>query len=294
MSGLTPLTEKVNAALAELSNEIRANTLQLPSPPDNILHLRKLIQSDSGVDEVASHLKKDPHLSARLLKVANSALFARRSHVTDVKAAIVRLGLSKVQNLVTGFAITQQFVNRKTLGIETQLRKSWSKANRVAAICSILAREKTAIDPDTALLAGQLHNIGESPLLIRINSMPELRENLQLKHTIINIVLKRLAAKVGAAILKKWHFPAEITQLPFVESAFATQPPVAAINLDTLLFTSLKLSDYDFTKPVTAMPEQFNNGPLFSLLWQDEDMAINDLNTFSDQIHETQLALSST
>jgi len=294
MSGLTPLTLKVNAALTELSDEIRANTLQLPSPPDNILQLRKLIQTDSDIDKVTSHLKKDPHLSARLLKVANSALFSRRSHVTDVRSAIVRLGLSKVQNLVTGFTITQQFVNNKTLGIETQLRKSWSKANHVAAICSILAREKTAIDPDTALLAGQLHNIGESPLLIRINGMPELKEDIQLKHTLINIVLKRLAAKVGAAILKKWHFPTEITQLPFVESAFATQPPVSEINLDTLLFASLKLSHCDFTRPVTAMPESFNNGPLFSLLWEDEDMAINDLNTFSEQIHETQIALSST
>jgi len=293
MTGLTPLTERVNAALLQLSNEIQSNTLQLPSPPDNIIHLRKLIHSDPDIDKISEHLRKDPHLSARLIKLANSALFSRRMHVTDVKSAILRLGLSKVQNLVTGFSITQQFVNKKVGGIESQLRLTWSKANQVAGICSILAREKTRIDPDTALLAGQLHNIGESPLLLRINSMPELKNNAQLKHAIINIVLKRLTAKVGIAILKKWHFPTEITHLPFVEAAFASQPPASSINLDALLFASLKLQQCNFTKPIPALPGDFNNGPIFSLFWKDEDMAIKDLNAMAQQIHETQTMLSS-
>jgi len=294
MSGYLPLTEKVNVALQQLSREIDTNTLQLPSPPDNILTLRKLIQADANIDIIAAHLRKDPHISARLLKVANSVLFVARSHVTDVNSAIVRLGLSKVQNLVTGFAITQQFIRSKTSGIETQLRQSWTKSNEVAGICTILAKEKTHIDADTALLAGQLHNIGETPLLIRINSMPDFKTNPELKHAVSRLVLKRLSAKVGTAILKKWHFPAEIAQLPIAESTAADSLRTNEINLTNLLLISKELRHCNFTRPLTTLPENIKQQAVFTLFWADEDRAINDLNDLGQNIHDTQVMLSST
>ncbi|WP_273152882.1 HDOD domain-containing protein [Methylophaga thiooxydans] len=293
MSGHLSLTEKVNAALQQLSREIEANTLQLPSPPDNIITLRKLIQTDANVDVIAAHLRKDPHLSARLVKVANSVLFTGRGHVTDVKSAIVRLGLSKVQNLVTGFAITQQFLRSKTAGIETQLRQSWSKSNQVAGIITVLAREKTRIDADMALLAGQLHNIGETPLLLRINSMTDLGTNPEMKKAVINMVLARLSAKVGAAILKKWHFPPEIVQLPFAESNTANTDTETEINLKNLLLISKELRHCGFTHPLSSLPDSIKQQVIFPLFWVDEDMAINNLNDLAPQIHETQVMLSS-
>lgn len=293
MSGFSPLTESVNASLIQLSKEIEANTLQLPSPPDNIIYLRKLIQSDPSIEAVAEHLRRDPHLSARLIKVANSVLFAGRNHVIDVKSAIIRLGLSKVQNLVTGFAITQQFLNCKLTGIESQLRQSWSKANQVAGICTILARERTQIDSDSALLAGQLHNLGESPLLIHINTMEMCKNNPQLKNAVIDLVCKRLSGKVGAAILKKWHFPTEIIQLPFVETRLAKQQEMRPLDLQSLLYLGIQLHKCNFSRPLTELPAHLKSTPYFTLLWKDEDRAINDLNELASQIHETQIMLSS-
>lgn len=293
MSGNQPLTERVNATLQQLSREIENNTLQLPSPPDNIITLRRLIQEEADTDVIAAHLKKDPHLSARLIKIANSVLFAGRTHVTDVKSAIVRLGLSKVQNLVTGFAITQQFLHSKTAGIENQLRQSWLKSNQIAGICTVLASEKTGIDADTALLAGQLHNIGETPLLIRINSMPELQTNPELKQAVIKLVIKRLSAKVGAAILKKWHFPPEIAQLPLVDFATAETMTTNEINLNNLLLTSKVLHQCNFTQPITKLHDSILKHAMFPLFWSDEDMAINNLNELAQKIHSTQLVLSS-
>lgn len=293
MSGHLSLTAKVNTALQQLSAEIEANTLQLPSPPDNIFMLRKLIQTDADIDTIAAHLKKDPHLSARLVKVANSVLFTGRGYVTDVKSAIGRLGLSKVQNLVTGFAITQQFLLSKTVGIETQLRQSWSKSNQIAGIISVLAREKTHIDADTALLAGQLHNIGETPLLIRINSMPELKTNSELKKAVITLVLERLSAKVGATILKKWHFPPEIVQLPFAKSTVANTDMETEINLRNLFLLSQELCHCSFTRPLSTLPDSIKQRALFPIFWIDEDMAINNLNDLAPKIHDMQVMLSS-
>lgn len=293
MSGNQPLTERVNATLQQLSREIENNTLQLPSPPDNIITLRKLIQEDADTEVLAAHLRKDPHLSARLLKIANSVLFSGRSHVTDVKSAIVRLGLSKVQNLVTGFAITQQFLHSKTTGIENQLRQSWLKSNQIAGICTVLATEKTRIDADTALLAGQLHNIGETPLLIRINSMPELQTNPELKQAVIKLVIKRLSAKVSVAILKKWHFPPEIAQLPLADFAPAELTTTNEINLKNLLLTSKALHQCNFTRPLTKLHDSITNHAVFPLFWTDEDMAINNLNDLAQKIHNTQVMLSS-
>lgn len=124
MSGLTPLTQSVNAALFKLADEINTNKLQLPSPPDRLLALRKLVNEQADVNSIVSLLSQDAHLSARIIKIANSVLFSSRLPVSSVKTAVVRLGTQKVCSLVTGLAITQSFINHKTRGIERILKYS--------------------------------------------------------------------------------------------------------------------------------------------------------------------------
>lgn len=69
MCGLLPLTEQINSALIHLCSDIDNNRLRLPSPPD------KLLQKDADPDEFATLLSKALHISARLIKLANSVLF---------------------------------------------------------------------------------------------------------------------------------------------------------------------------------------------------------------------------
>jgi len=115
---------------------------------------------ESSANDIATLIKHDPNISGRLIKVANSVLFGSRHHVTTTKAAVSRLGLSKVQNLVTGLVIAQNFIKNRIKGLESYFHNSWQQSNNVAAIAYILAKRKTKLD---ALLAGMVHNIGVLP-----------------------------------------------------------------------------------------------------------------------------------
>lgn len=292
MSGLVPIAEKINAALLRLSNDIDANRLQLPSPPDNLIALRNLIQKNAEIDDIAILLSKEPHISARLIKLANSVLFNSRFHVSSAKSAVIRLGVQKVSNLVTGFAITQSFINNKTKGVEKHLNRSWLISNQVAAITMCLARHHGNIDPDQALLAGQIHNIGDPPLLLHLNSLTELDNDPQIKNKVISFVLQKLPAKVGSAILKKWQFPADMVTLPFATQS-STLSQGKSIQLEHLVFIATTLRTTDFTSTVTHLPQSLIGSSVFEQAWESEETAIKQLNTLADDIISMQRLLRS-
>lgn len=293
MSGLVPIAEKINAALLSLSSDIDANRLQLPSPPNNLIALRSLIQQDADISAIATLLSKEPHISARLIKLANSVLFSSRFHVSSVKSAVTRLGMQKVSNLVTGFAITQSFINNKTKGIEKQLNRSWLISNHVAAIATSLARHHGNIDPDQALLAGQIHNIGDTPLLLHLNTLAELNHDMEMKNKVISLVLKRLSAKVGIAILKKWQFPQEMIKLPFAAEN-ATLSSGDTIQLEHLVFIAVALRSVDFTSTISTLPQALTSSGVFKHFWDSDETAVNELNGLADDIVSMQRLLRST
>ena len=91
MSQLT-LTEQVNAVTEALTHDIKNNKLELPSPPELLLELRRLgADPDTTINDIADLVKHDVNISGRLIKIANCALFASRNKVGTVQAAVMRL-----------------------------------------------------------------------------------------------------------------------------------------------------------------------------------------------------------
>lgn len=143
------LTEQVNTVVATLQDDIKQNKLDLPSAPDLLIKLRHLTASPyATVGQIAELIKYDINISGRLIKVANSALFGVRTHVTTVQAAVTRLGQKRVQSLVTGLLIGQKLLKSKTLGLEQYCQQAWQASNNVAATSFVLASTKTDIDPE--------------------------------------------------------------------------------------------------------------------------------------------------
>lgn len=80
------LTQQANDVIATLSKDIKNNKLALPSPPDIMLNIRTLIaDQNTTTDDISALIKQDPHISGRLIKVANCAIFGGRLHVTMCK-----------------------------------------------------------------------------------------------------------------------------------------------------------------------------------------------------------------
>jgi putative nucleotidyltransferase with HDIG domain len=197
----------------QFTSRLKAKTL--PSLPLTVVALGEAVQDERcSVDRILGILSKDPSLSATLLRLANSALFAGEGSVLDLRTAVLRLGFDAVANLGTGAAVI------KTLkgGAHLDALKLWQHSVAVGltakGICSLAKRHGQA---ETAFLAGLLHDIGKIAL---DTCFPEAyatviqkvaegahfvdaeRETLGLDH-----------ASAGALLAADWSFPEVIVEV---------------------------------------------------------------------------------
>ena len=173
--------------------------------------VRKLIdtfnQENVDLMEAASVIEDDPVLTAKLLKMANSAFFGLKRNVSNAKDAISVMGLIKVRALVIGASLGEGFHCVGSVNMNQFWRYSLNSANLSRYIALPIK-----IDESTAFTSGLVHGIGE---LMMHAAMPEAM--LALDREIPMLDLKRARAEqatfgysyadVGAALAKDWHFP---------------------------------------------------------------------------------------
>ena len=286
MSDMT-LTQQVNDVIATLSKDIKNNKLELPSPPDLILNIRALIADQkTTTDDIAALIKQDPHIAGRLIKVANCSLFGARQHVTDVKSAVSRLGLSRVQNLIIGLSIAQNMMKSRTRELDDYFERCWKQSNHVAAISYVLAQQKSSIDPEQALLAGMVHNIGTLPLVLRLNRIPDLKNNAHVFKMVADVVLPKLYASAGSLVMKSWNFAPNIISIALSHCDLIRESK-GPTDLDDLVLIAyqLDISLNDITQ-LDELPENILNTTAFKKLWPNKEKAIEELTQYKVEIDQ--------
>lgn len=192
--------------LQKVERELAENRMVLPTPPDVALRVRKVVQRPGATAaEVAASVSGDPALAARLIKVANSVLLRGTRQIADLQGAVTRLGLQLVHTLVTGATMMPLFAASHPVA-QRQLRTTWDASVRVAAHSHAIAAQHTSLDPDRAMLAGLLHDIGRLPILRTLQQWPALLAQERL----VGQVLDRTHARAGALVLEQWNLPEDI------------------------------------------------------------------------------------
>ncbi|MFW5450719.1 MAG: HDOD domain-containing protein [Methylophagaceae bacterium] len=187
----------------EILADLESGTLVLPTLPEVALQVREVVDDpDATAAQLAAIIVTDAALSARLMKVANSALYRGRLAVESVQMAVSRLGLTMVRNLVTSLVMEQMF-QATSNRLDKRLHNLWKHSTEVAAISQVLAANQPGIKTDEAMLAGLIHDIGILPILMKAEEKPDLLQNSAL----LDEVLASLHPRVGEAILKNWEFP---------------------------------------------------------------------------------------
>jgi len=290
MNQLT-LTEQVNAVTEALTQDIKNNKLELPSPPELLTELRRLgADPDSTTNDIAELVKHDVNISGRLIKIANCALFASRNKVSTAQAAIMRLGLKKVQSLVTGLVIGQQIMRNKTKGLEPFCQRTWQTSNDVAALSYIIAQKKTKLDPEQALLSGIVHNIGALPLVLKLNTIQTLKDDPKIMTMVADVVIPKLYPKAGQLIMQSWHFAPEIT-LVAREHLNLARMGTEQLELADITLIAHQLNQLDdFTEE--NIPEQLTLSPAFKKLWTDWPTAVSELNEWDEEIKQMKSDMS--
>ena len=192
--------------LQTLENKIKANQLVLPSMPDVFLQVKKIVDDpSSNMGNIAKVITRDPSLTARILKVANNALHRGNHEITNLQLAVSRMGLQLIKTLVTSHSITQMFNQPKGI-LKPFFDHLQTHSTEVSAHAYAVAKNYSKIDPDDALLAGLVHNIGYLPMSRCIESFPDVKDNPDL----LIEIMGNVHTQVGKMILESWSFPKHI------------------------------------------------------------------------------------
>ena len=203
-------TVKTNIAdfIEALARDISANNLIFPSFPDITMRIRSALNDPNiSASKVARIVGTEPVLSAQLLRLANSAsLYAGCRPVNDLPTAIKRLGYALVRNAAIALGIRQMAQDTHQSIMHVPLEELWRHSIQVAALSYVLAKRLTRLNPDSAMLAGLLHDIGMFYILARANNYPDLFAD---EATLRNIPYQT-HAQISPAILESWDVPEDI------------------------------------------------------------------------------------
>lgn len=182
----------------------------LPSLPGAAMRIVELARDpQASMAQVADAVKMDPALAAKVLRMANSPLYARRRCCESFQQALVLLGLNATLTLALTFSLVSSLGSGSGRGLDYTM--VWQRALLAATVARVLAKHFDLRSPEELFLAGLLQDIG---MLALDRAYPELYDNLTKEErdhdTIKDLEFAHLGedhAAVGAWLLKRWNLP---------------------------------------------------------------------------------------
>ncbi len=144
----------------QLMNQLR-RSLDLKAMPAVLHHVMSMTSSARvSIHQVADAVKQDQAISLKILKLANSALYARGAPLQDIQRAVLRLGFQAVREMVMGLSVITQFGPRGADAEGLDRRDFWEHS----LVCGVIARDLVRAchsgDPERAFTTGLLHDVG--------------------------------------------------------------------------------------------------------------------------------------
>jgi HD-like signal output (HDOD) protein len=231
-----------------IRSDLDQGHLLLPSLPEIALRIgRALNDKAADAERIARMIESDPVMTTKIVRAANSALYAARARVNTCTGAVVRLGVDTTHKLVLSFALREVFRTESTV-IRRYMEELWRHSTRVAAICYVLATLTRRFDPEHAMLAGLVHDIGNVAILGYAEKMPELgRDPQQLEHT-----MATLKGSLGAMILESWEFSPDLVTTA-QEAEYWTRNPNPEADFCDLVIVA-QLHSYVGTARMPVLP----------------------------------------
>lgn len=181
------------------------------------------------IDVAARLVQAEPLLAARVVAIANSVAFNRSGReIADVHTAVGRLGFRTVRALATAL-VTRQMAGTPTLPEHHVVAvRLWEHTAHVAAMAHVIARRVTRQDPEAAMFAGIIHEVGGFYLLSRAKDFPTLLEGEMTDWMEVG------ESEIGRAVLKVLSVPsAAVDAIEALWQGYLAMPP-ASLG-DTLL-----------------------------------------------------------
>ena len=224
-----PLTAwtRMDAGMTDMLNDLKSKlkaSVNFPSPPAIAQQIIALA-GDPHIDisQVAAAISRDPGLAAKLLRVANSALYSRQRKSTNLRQALIVLGLHGATTLALGFSLVGTYRGLKSNGLDYD--RYWRRAILSASAAKCFGALQNAGAVDDIFLAALLQDIAilgidrAAPDFYR--DLPRNASHREFRaHETARLGIDH--AELGAWLLDYWKLPEPICRAV----AWSHAPPI--------------------------------------------------------------------
>lgn len=208
----------MNAKELVIANE------NLFSLPDIYLRLKAVLDDpDSSILDMIAVIRQDPGMTARLLRMVNSAFFGQPAKIETVERAVNLLGTQQIHDLALSTTVTEVFGRSANRVIS--MDQYWYASVRCGVTSRLIAYQCNILDSERLFVAGLLQDIGH---LILYTAMPDemmiiLQAAESTNTSMASLERKHLGfdyTDVGAEMMHAWNFPDSLIEI----TAFHREP----------------------------------------------------------------------
>ncbi|MES2125771.1 MAG: HDOD domain-containing protein [Pseudomonadota bacterium] len=221
-------------AFGYIAAQAARGEISFPTSVNAALRLQLALDDpECHIEDAIKLVLGEPQLAARTVALANSAAFNRNGDapLTNVRTAVMRIGYRSLQTLVASLVVRQFGSRIVDPAVRAKAEQLWEHTAHVAALATVIARRVTFINPDTAMFAAIVHEVGGFYLLSRADEFPGLLDEDPEKWA------ELCEEVVSREVLKKLSIPEPVAAaIEGLRDGWIEMPP--STLLDTLLLAN--------------------------------------------------------
>lgn len=221
-------------AFGYIAAQAARGEMSFPTSVNAALRLQLALHDPNcHIEDAIKLVLGEPQLAARTVALANSAAFNPNGDapITNARAAVMRVGYRSLQTLVASLVVRQFGTRIVDPAIRAKAQQLWEHTAHVAALSQVIARRVTFVNPDTAVFAAIMHEVGGFYLLSRADEFPGLLDEDPEKWS------ELCEEVVSREVLKKLSVPDPVrSAIESLRDAWLSMPP--STLLDTLILAN--------------------------------------------------------
>ncbi len=267
-----------------LGLELENGDIRLPSLPDVVLKIRKMLESeDCDFEKISQAVSVDPVLVSRLFVFANSAYYNRANiKIETLDAAIGRLGFEVVRNTAMSLAMKQLYDSDSNGKSAKHQRAVWARGMKMSCMAYAVARKLSDLNHETAYLCGLMHEIGKLYILTKAEDFPEFLGD----PASLDAVMEEWNPQISKSIIESWGFPEEVAEssdpATYVDHDTSTAPSF----VDIMVVAKMLIDGKD-----EKLKTLFEEDDSCVKLGVDEDRAADVMVAYRDKLQSMQQSL---
>jgi len=220
------------------------SSFQIPVKPQILTDMQSLLtEAEPDMDRIAKLISSDVGLSSAILKIINSPFYGMNREISEIKQAVMILGLKTINGLVTALLLKSSFKGNASISLERFWDDSLDVANAMAFIGNKI---KNKIPVDMLYTIGLFENCGIPLLALKFSNYKEvlIKANSQ---GVNSIALEEQHYQTNHAVLgyyvaSSWNLPKEICELILRHHDASYLDTISGSN-EQLAFASLKAAE---------------------------------------------------